>query len=183
MSALGQKQTCEAPCLLWAKQTIPPTNGPSRLAGRQHRLILVWETRKQPKMFIKLPKRARIRVALVVAAVYAMCVVSPALAIAFTDGTVAAHCFTDEHHEMSAQHVHGDVHSHDKGPMGTSNDHEKQKSEDCCGLFCITVGAVPLSVELTQPDRGNAVTVVFDDAPGGRPGDRIDRPPRSLLSM
>jgi hypothetical protein len=137
------------------------------------------------KMLTRLPKRARIRVALVLAAVYALCVVSPALAIAFTDGTVAAHCFTDEHREMSAQHIHGDAHSHhhDKGSMDTSNKHEKQKSEDCCGLFCITVGAVPLSVELAQPDHGNAVTVVFDDAPGGLPGDRIDRPPRSFLSV
>jgi hypothetical protein len=136
-------------------------------------------------MLTSLPKRARIRVAFVVAAVYALCVVSPALAIAFTDGTVAAHCFTDDHHGMSAQHVHGNVHSHhhDKSSIGTINDHEKQKSEDCCGLFCITAGVVPLGVGLAEPNHGNPSTVVFDDAPGGRPGDRIDRPPRSLLSV
>ena len=134
-------------------------------------------------MLTSLPKRARIRVAFVVAAVYALCVVSPALAIAFTDGTAAAHCFTDDHHGMSAQHVHDDAHSHEKGVVNKSNEHEKQKSEDCCGLFCITAGVVPLGVELAEPNHGNPSTVVFDDAPGGRPGDRIDRPPRSLLSV
>src|SRR5262249_41587100 len=154
---------------------ILPTNGPALLARRQRALILALETRKHSKMLTRLPKRARVRVALVVAAVYALCVVFPALAIAFTDGTVAANCFTDDHHGMSAQHVHGDAHSHDKGPMGTSNDHEKRKTEDCCGLFCITAGAVPLGVELAEPDHGNPITVVLDDAPGGWPGDRIDR--------
>jgi len=166
-------------------QTTPPTNGRALLAGRQRALILALETREQSQMLTRLPKRVRIRVAFVVAAAYALCVVSPALAIAFTDGTAAAHCFTDDHHGMGAKHVHGDAqsHHHDKSSMGTSNDHEKQKSEDCCGLFCITAGAVPLGVELTQPNHGNPITVVFDDAPGGRPGDRIDRPPRSMLSI
>jgi len=162
---------------------ISPTNGPTLLAGLRRVLILAPETRKQPKMLTRLPKRARIRVALVVAAVYAVCVVSPALAIASTDGTGASHCFTDDHHGVSVEHVHGDAHSHDKGAVNKSNDHEKRKSEDCCGLFCITAGAVPLGVELAEPNHGTPITVVFDNAPGGRPGDRIDRPPRSLLSV
>jgi hypothetical protein len=135
-------------------------------------------------MLSRLTKTWRVRTALVLAVLYASCVIAPPLALAFTDGAVAAHCLTDEHPGMNMRHMHGSVHVHDEGgSLGKSTDDHKEKSDNCCGLFCITAGAVPLVPILVDPDHATALNVVFDSALGGRATDRIDRPPRSLLSL
>jgi hypothetical protein len=138
---------------------------------------------QQSKMFARLPKRLRLQAALFIAALYALCVVAPTLALAFTDGAGAAHCFTDDHHNVAGDNEHGTHIHHDGDSPDKSNHHGKQNSENCCGLFCITSGAVPLVPELAGPNHANAMALIFDDAVLGHPSDRIDRPPRSFLSL
>jgi hypothetical protein len=135
-------------------------------------------------MLRRLAKRLRTRAALVLAVLYALCVIAPPLALTFSDGAVAAHCLTDDHHGMDVRHVHGPVHLHDEGGSpGKNSDHDKAKSDSCCGLFCVTAGAIPLVSGLIEPAHAVTMDVVLDDALGGRANDRIDRPPRSLLSF
>jgi hypothetical protein len=133
-------------------------------------------------MVCRLVKRLRVRAAFVLAVLYSLCVIVPPLALAFTDGSAAAHCMTDDHHGMP--HVHGSKHfDHEGGSVGNSSDHDKGKSENCCGLFCVTAGAVPSVPALTEPDRTIAMNVVLAGFLGGRATDRIDRPPRLPLSL
>jgi hypothetical protein len=131
-----------------------------------------------------LAKKLRMRAGLVLAVLYAFCALSPPLALAFTDSALAAHCLTDDHHGMNVQHEHGLTHSHDEGgPLGQSSDHDKGKSDNCCGLFCVTAGAIPLVSALAEPAHAITMDVIFDGVLGGRANDRIDRPPRSPLSL
>lgn len=133
------------------------------------------------EMFARLPKKLRVKTALFVAVLYALCVITPGLALAFTDSATAAQCLTDHHHAADGRHANGEAHLHHN--KGASGDHEKQKSENCCGLFCVTAGTVPLSTQLGPPDHAHPIKSVLDGTLGGRPSDRIDRPPRSLLSL
>ena len=66
---------------------------------------------------------------------------------------------------------------------GHSGDHDKGKSENCCGLFCVTVGAIPFATSLADSIYATEMNFVMDYFLGGRPTDRIDRPPRPLLSL
>jgi hypothetical protein len=138
----------------------------------------------------RVAKRLRTRAAVVLAVLYASCVIAPPLTLAFTDGASAAHCLTDDHHGVNVQHTHGAVHlHHDDGALGQNGGHgneksdNKTKSDNCCGLFCVTAGAVPSVAALTGPDHATAMDVVLDDTLGGRLTDRIDRPPRASLSL
>jgi len=135
-------------------------------------------------MLLRLTKTLRARAAIVLAVLYALCVIAPPLALAFSDGAVAAHCLTDDHHGVNAQHEHDSMHIHVQGgPPSKSNEQDKGKSENCCGLFCVTAGAIPSIAALTKPDHATPIDAVLDSALWGRTTDRIDRPPRSLLSL
>lgn len=139
---------------------------------------------EKPYMLLRLTKTLRARAAVVLAALYALCCIAPPAALAFTGGVVAAHCLTDEHHGMNVQHEHGSMHIPDHGGLpNKSSDLDKGKSENCCGLFCVTAGAIPSVPALTEPNHATPMDVLLDSALGGRATDRIDRPPRSLLSL
>lgn len=85
---------------------------------------------------------------LTLALIYALCVVAPPLALALSDGTVAAHCLTEDHgfSNEHAFHVHDQADAIDKSVAEKHGDaaaptthNEKQHdhhSGTCCGLFC-----------------------------------------------
>ena len=135
-------------------------------------------------MFSRLTKIRRARAAIILAGAYALCVVSPSIALALAQGAAAAHCLSDDYHHIPASDK-GDVSHphHDIDVAGQGYDHDKVKSENCCGLFCVTVGAIPFARSLADSIQAAAMNVVIDDVLRGRPTDRIDRPPRSLLSL
>ena len=166
-------------------EVVPVLRG-SRLVPLKRVFILLASGKvpKEPRMLRLLPRKPRMRAALVVVVLYALCVVSPPLALAFMDGSAAAHCLTDDHHGANVQHEPGLTHFHDEGgPLGQSSDHDKGRSDNCCGLFCVTAGAIPLVPALAEPARATTMDVIFGGALGGRANDRIDRPPRSLPSL
>jgi hypothetical protein len=131
-----------------------------------------------------LTKRLRTRAALVLAVLYASCVITPPIALAFTDGASAAHCLADDHHGTGAQHMHGQTHVHDDGNVpGKGNHGDKGMANNCCGLFCVTAGAIPSLPVITEPGHTMAMNAGLDGVLRSRASDRIDRPPRSLLSL
>lgn len=90
----------------WAGQMFVP--GPVRFKARG--------------MFVRLTKIARWRMARLLAVFYALCVLAPAAAFAFGDGSRAAHCLTESSHhgvqtvqmQAAPMHQHGDgaLHTH-----------------------------------------------------------------------
>jgi len=143
-------------------------------------------------MLMGLTRAARSRVASAVALLYLLCVLAPAAAFAFGDGSRAAHCLTDDNHGLRSAHVHH-VHQHDGGNAhvhddGTSHEHSKApdgKSSDgqCCGLICLS--ALPASISEVQTPALPAMVAISanqEDVAGKTP-DRLYRPPISPLSL
>ena len=135
-------------------------------------------------MLSGLTRRFRLRAAIMLAALYTLCAVGPAAALALTRS--AMHCLT----EHSAAHVHGkasaQIHGHmddlsrqhdDGDAAHKHSDTEKAAPGNCCGLFCVTALAhEPGFAPLTLPAIGPAAPA-HADALDGRGPDRIDRPP------
>jgi hypothetical protein len=114
-----------------------------------------------------------------VVALYALCVVAPVASIAATHGPVSAHCI--------GEHQHGDgamaAHQHAGTAQSAPSDHDHDDAVKCCGLFGVIALApefLVVSVKLTE--ASNLVMPRATSLSGSR-GDRIDRPPRDLLSL
>jgi hypothetical protein len=150
-------------------------------------------------MLIRLTRAMRWRAAGTLGLLYMLCVLAPAVAFAFGDGSRAAHCVTDDHHGLRTVHVHEHVghehaaHKHDGRTVhvhddGTSHEHSKApdgKSPDaqCCGLVCLS--ALPAGVvDVATPIfRAVAANSARQNAIAGKPPDRLYRPPISSLSL
>jgi hypothetical protein len=140
-------------------------------------------------MLIRLTKARRLRTASILAVLYMLCVLAPAAAFAFGDGSRAALCLTDDSHGLQSVHVHerdgGKAHVH---ADGTSHEHSKASDGksakgQCCGLVCLS--ALPASVsEIQTPALPVmiAVSATHEHAAGTAP-DRLYRPPIALLSL
>ena len=125
--------------------------------------------------------------------VYALCVVAPPLALAISDGTVAAHCLTEDHGFSHTAAFQGHEHQHahaaaiageDVNVGGSANHHEKSHghhhSGPCCGLFCHAAAANEQN-SVSSERISHAVTLpVLDDHLAGRGPDRLIRPPIAL---
>src|SRR5262245_6660260 len=148
-------------------------------------------------------KTVRIRAAITLAALYALCILAPAAAFAFSDNPAVAHCLTEGHvgiHDHGGKvHVHADGTAHQHHADGTAHQHHDdgtahqhhddgaapQPSGDdgkapmatCCGLFSVV--AIPGE---PVPSLGfySLASVVLQppgEALGGRGPERINRPP------
>jgi hypothetical protein len=147
-------------------------------------------------MLIWLTKRCRYRAAIALAAIYALCVVAPSMALAFTDGAVAAHCLSNDRHGLAHVHAHGNgggtVHTHDDGtvhehtndavPASDGEDEQTKQAGSCCGLFCFVAVTRDLGVGVGQPLHVS-VLPVLDEHLDGRGPARINRPPIPLQSL
>jgi len=122
------------------------------------------------------------------AAAYALCVVAPALALAFIHGPTALHCLTDQHgivvlQEHATMHVHADGTTHRHLDGATHKPHQNPEHEgkshpgDCCGLFCMTALASKASFTLGTPTHFRFERPLPDEHVAGRGPDRINRPP------
>jgi hypothetical protein len=141
----------------------------------------------------------RWRAAGTLALLYTLCVLAPAAAFAFGDGSRAAHCVTDDHHGLRTVHAHEQavparaVHQHDDGTLhvhddGTSHEHSKapdgtSPDTQCCGLVCLS--ALPASVAdvATPVLTAMPVNSVRQDDVAGKPPDRLFRPPIASPSL
>lgn len=137
-------------------------------------------------MFVGPTTRFRLRAALMLAALYAFCVLGPAAALAFTHA--AMHCLTEQrpahvHGKAAANpHVHADSADHQHHDDGAAQEHSdagKAANGNCCGLFCVTaLPHEPGFAPLAPPVTGPAIAALVDTLDGRGP-DRIRKPPRT----
>ena len=141
-----------------------------------------------------LTKRLRLRAALMMAAVYALCVVAPPVALAFTDGAVAAHCLFEDldgspHvHSQSAQkradaHTHASGTAHDRidatAPIKSGGETQGNVVA-CCGLFCVPAIFGNQPALLADHVSNSPIFPAIEDRLAGRGPDRLNRPPKAL---
>jgi hypothetical protein len=132
-------------------------------------------------MLALLTSKWRLRAGAILIALYALCVVAPAAAFAF-DGSIAMHCLGDEPHGITM----ADGHSHHEG-MGhqpaNSGDNDHGYPCKCCTLFCASAIAPAMDVFSVQQVRFTQLASLPAESLTGLGFDRIDRPPRSFLSL
>jgi hypothetical protein len=131
-------------------------------------------------MLTLLNKPWRHRAASLLVVMYALCVVTPAAAFAFGNPATAAHCLNDDHHGLAQEHVHQDGISHEHSDAGNDGDGHPAK---CCGLVCMSGIASTFEVKLGQIISASAVPSMVEEGILGRGAVRLDRPPKSLLSL
>jgi hypothetical protein len=120
----------------------------------------------------------RWRVASVLVVLYGLCLATPTIAMAVQQGAIPVHCLSHDDHGV------GVTHSHDHGSQPHHSDGDDHaRPAKCCGLFSTSAIAPAIAVVDFQ-------TAVLSPAPSlisailiGRGPDRIDRPPRFLLSL
>ena len=135
-------------------------------------------------MLSVLTKPFRAKVAIVLAALYGLCILAPSAAFAFSANPGVAHCLTEGHvgvHDHGGKvHVHADgsAHHHDHdGVAPPSGDDEKSRVASCCSLFSVVAlpGEPGLSLGLYNP--ASIVLPALTDTLSGRGPERINRPP------
>src|SRR5437016_14653260 len=74
------------------------------------------------EMLSVLTKTFRIKAAIVLAVLYVLCILAPAVAFAFSDNPAVAHCLTEDHvgiHDHGSKHDGGKLHVHAHGSTHT----------------------------------------------------------------
>ncbi len=134
-----------------------------------------------------------------VTAVYAFCILLPALAFTLADGHMAPPCLMDDlalsmhdraaipvhsahHHGASSDaHAKGATHHHAVQTAGAKgagdSDDGKSRPGECCGLFPMVALAGPLRPAAVPSRLTSTIIPVLADALTGRGPDRIIRPP------
>jgi len=84
-------------------------------------------------------KTVRVKAAIVLAALYTLCILAPSAAFAFSASPGVAHCLTEGHvgiHDHGKAHVHADgtAHHHDHDGAAPPDDDEKSNVARCCRL-------------------------------------------------
>jgi hypothetical protein len=138
-----------------------------------------------------LTKTLRVKAAIVLAALYALCILAPAVAFALSDNPAVAHCLTEGHvgvHDHGSKHEHGGklhVHAdgtthqhHDDGaaPQAPADD-GKGPIASCCGLFSVVAIPGEPVPSFGFDSLASVVLPIFGEALSGRGPERINRPP------
>jgi hypothetical protein len=138
-----------------------------------------------------LTKTLRVKAAIVLAALYGLCVVAPALAFALSYNPAVAHCLTEGHvgvHDHGANHEHGGKlhahadgsahHHHDDGAAPQpSHDDGKAAIATCCGLFSVVAIPGEPIPSFGLDSLASVVLPALGEALSGRGPERINRPP------
>ena len=104
------------------------------------------------QLLIYLPmRRIRTRLAAFVAVVYALCVLAPPVALAFSDGKVAAHCLTGEHVHSAPSHEHSGVDHHHESSASHDGAGATDDAGSCCGLFCVVALPSTVYIQVEEP--------------------------------
>jgi hypothetical protein len=153
--------------------------------------------RSSRAMLSALTKSFRVRAAIVIAALYALCSIAPAAAFAFSSNPAVSHCLIEGHvgaHNAGGQHDHGAAQDHggavhvhadgsahqhhdDGAPPQHSGDDDKARVASCCGLFSVVAIADEPVPSLGLYSLASAVLPVIGEALSGRGPERINRPP------
>lgn len=144
-------------------------------------------------MLAALTRTFRVKAAIVLAAVYALCALAPSAAFAFSGNPMVAHCLVEDHvgvhsydgkvgvHAGDKAHVHADgtahQHHHDGAAPQPSGNDDRARVATCCGLFSVVAiaGEPGLSLGLYSP--ASPVIPALGETLSGRGPERINRPP------
>lgn len=144
-------------------------------------------------MLSVLSKTFRVKAAIVLAVLYALCILAPAVAFAFSDNPAIAHCLTEGHvgiHDHGTKgehggklHVHADgtAHQHhdDGAALQPSGNDAKAAMATCCGLFSVVAIPGEPVPSFGFDSFASVVLPVVGEALSGRGPERINRPPIS----
>ena len=142
-------------------------------------------------MLSVLTKTFRVKAAIVVAVMYALCILAPAVAFAFSNNPAVAHCLTEDHvgvHDHGSKHaaklhVHADGSTHQHHDDGAvpepADDDGKWAIATCCGLFSVVAIPVEPIPSFDFYSLASVVLPVVGEALSGRGPERINRPPIS----
>jgi hypothetical protein len=141
-------------------------------------------------------RKFRVKAAIALVALYALCILAPTAAFALSSNPAMAHCLIEDHvapvvhdhggtahmHEHGGTtHVHADgvahQHHHDGAPQKHSGGDGKTPVPSCCGLFSVVAIADEPGVVLGSAGHASRLTPALRDALSGRGPDRINRPP------
>lgn len=114
-----------------------------------------------------------------VVALYALCVMLPAAAVAASPSPTTEHCLGEHHHAAAETALHEGAGAAHHEPA----DHDHGQDEKCCGLFGVTALAPDFQVVAVRLTQSSALTMPLVGSLFGSRGARIDRPPRNLLSL
>ena len=136
-------------------------------------------------MLSALTKTFRAKAATVLAVLYALCILAPSVAFAFSDNPAVAHCLTEGHvgpHDHGGKvHVHADGTAHEHHDDGAApqpaGDDGKTPVATCCGLFSVVAIPDESDVNLGLYSPASVVIPVPAEALSGRGPERINRPP------
>ena len=131
-------------------------------------------------MLIRLTREMRVCSARFLAVLFLVCILAPSAALAFGDGSRAAHCLTDTtvaahvHKKFDAHahtHDHGTAADHQHGDDGTAVD------QQCCGLFCLSsLPTTFASVDSPDLPSSRSIMMVAQGIKASEPG-CLYRPP------
>ncbi|RKE72702.1 hypothetical protein DFP91_0571 [Pseudorhodoplanes sinuspersici] len=137
-------------------------------------------------MLRKLTRTMRLKAAAFVAVLYALTVLAPHAAIAFSGPNGMPHCFSGQmsvsaHQHGASQtthpHADGKAHSHEDPSRSSDSSEDKGPPASCCGLFsCSAIIQEPREF-LPASARASSVALVLPDLVHGQGPDRINRPP------
>jgi len=131
-------------------------------------------------MLARLTRKWRWRAATLLVALYALCAVAPVAAFAISDGGITAQCLTDNRQAVSeSPHRQDGATRQHLGPAAD----EHGSLTKCCGLFCVTAIAPSFDLVSTPIVQTSDVATLAAKSLFGHGSSRIDRPPRSLLSL
>jgi hypothetical protein len=116
---------------------------------------------------------------LVVAAFYLLALVTPAVAVTLSVDPSRGHCLDEIQAVASHHHSADHAYHHDSPPA----DPPRDQNQNCCGLFGVTAIAPNFAITAIPMVVANSITITRSEDLVGRGFDRIDRPPRSLLSL
>jgi hypothetical protein len=146
-------------------------------------------------MLYVLTRDFRLKAAIALAALYALCILSPSAAFAFSHNPSAAHCLTEDGITTAAHdhggkihvhadgtthrhHDHGSTQPHDDGPTQKhSSDGGKGGVATCCSLFSVVAVAFEPALILGTSGPASLLVPALRDALSGRGPERINRPP------
>jgi hypothetical protein len=140
-------------------------------------------------------RRFRVKAAIALVALYAVCILAPSAAFALSSNPSLAHCLTEDHvapvvHDhgkaharehggMTHQHADGSTHQHHHhgAPQKHSGGDGKTPVPSCCGLFSVVAIADEPGVVLGSSGHASRLVPALRDTLNGRGPDRINRPP------
>jgi hypothetical protein len=191
-------------CHTSAADRFPRAKGLEPLQTRSNALFLpeVSTTEYCRRAMLSVPTKGfRVKAAIALAALYALCILAPSAAFAFSNNPSIAHCLIEGHTATTA-HDHGTTTVHDHGGKvhvhadGTAHQHhddgsaQKHPSDGgkadvatCCGLFSVVAVASEPDLILGLSSTASILLPALREALSGRGPERINRPPISLLSL